>query len=175
MIENVGTDGIGTPPVRDDRNRQKLWSHLRDTDVQLIGSDHAPHQSHEKDRNPLDVAPGMPQLETALASLFDAASRDVVGVERIVELYAEFPARLHGLFPTKGSLRVGTDADFVVVDTEAEWTVDAEDFESKGAYSPFHGETLTGQPIFTYQRGNRIAEGMETINNPGDGNFLHPS
>ena len=76
-IERVGTHGIGTPPARDAANREALWDRVTGGDVDLFGSDHAPHELHEKERAPTDVAPGMPQLETALPFLLDAVSRQL--------------------------------------------------------------------------------------------------
>jgi len=171
-IERVGTHGIGTPPVRDADNRAALWDRVTGGDVDLFGSDHAPHRLEEKERPPLEVAPGMPQLETALPFLLDAAARGRIDLATIAEKYAERPARIHGLYPRKGTLRVGADADFVVVDPEAEWTVDADAFASAGAYSPFDGMDLTGRPVATYQRGVKIAEGMDPVAEPGRGEFL---
>jgi allantoinase len=173
-IERVGTHGIGTPPVRDAPNRKALWDRLAAGDVQLLGSDHAPHLLEEKDRPPLEVAPGMPQLETALPFLLDAADRGRLSLPTIAELYAERPARLHGLYPQKGTLQVGADADFVIVDTEATVTVDPTTFESAGEYSPFEGQTLTGRPVVTFQRGDRIATEMKTVADPGQGRLYTP-
>ena len=173
-IRRVGTHGIGTPPVGDAANREALWSRLADGNVDLLGSDHAPHLLGEKEKPPLDVAPGMPQLETALPSLLDAVTDGLLTVADIAELYAERPARIHGLYPKKGTLQVGADADFVVVDTDEEWTVDADDFESNGPYSPFDGQTLTGRPVLTYQRGERIAEDMDVISKAGSGRRVTP-
>jgi allantoinase len=174
-IRRIGTYGIGTPPVRDTANRSALWDHLTNGNVDLLGSDHAPHRHSEKEQPPLEVAPGMPQLETALPSLLDAVAAGRLTFTDVVELYAERPARLHGLYPKKGTLQVGADADFVVIDMDAEWAVNANDFESTGSYSPFDGKTLTGRPVCTYQRGERIAEDMNAIANPGDGRGLTPS
>ncbi len=171
-IEEAGTEAIGTPPARDEANRQALWEHLRDQSIDLIGSDHAPHLLEEKHRPPTEVAPGMPQLETALPFLLDSAERDQISLSTIHEVYSKRPAQLHGLYPKKGTLQVGADADFVVVDMEAQWTVDASQFESYGKYSPFDGKTLTGKPVLTYQRGTPIATGGTTTAEPGQGLFL---
>jgi allantoinase len=171
-LEEIGTYGIGTPPARDAANRETLWDRLTGGDVDLLGSDHAPHQLAEKERPPLEVAPGMPQLETALPSLLDAAARGRLSLPQIAALYAERPARLHGLYPRKGTLQVGADADFVIVDPDAEWTVDAEAFASNGRYSPFDGRTLTGRAVATYQRGRRVATTDGVTADPGSGQFL---
>ncbi len=172
-LRDVGTRGIGTPPVRTAANREALWQHFENDQVDLLGSDHAPHTLDEKDREPLAVAPGMPQLETALGALLDAVHAGRTTLPAVVRRYAERPARVHGLYPRKGTLQVGADADFVVVDPEREWTVDATAFESEGKYSPFDGWQFTGMPVEVYQRGRKIAEELETLNEPGDGTWVH--
>lgn len=174
-IERVGPHGIGTPPARDRANQNALWERVTNGAVDLFGSDHAPHQLVEKERSPTEVAPGMPQLETALPFLLDAANRGRLSLSTIVEAYAERPARIHGLYPEKGSIQVGADADFVVVDMGEEWTVDADAFKSAGNYSPFDGMTLTGRPKRTYQRGTQITAEMEVTADAGQGRFLTPN
>ncbi len=173
-IETVGPHGIGTPPARDEANRAALWDRVTAGTVDLFGSDHAPHQLAEKERAPTAVAPGMPQLETALPFLLDALNRDRISIGTIVEAYAERPARIHGLYPKKGALQIGSDADFVIVDPDAEWTVEPAQFHSAGAYSPFAGMTLTGKPISTYQRGTQVFDGEVVTGEAGYGQFLTP-
>ncbi|RQG88049.1 hypothetical protein EA462_14460 [Natrarchaeobius halalkaliphilus] len=168
-VAAIGTAAIGTPPARDSQNFEGLWTHLRNGDVQLLGSDHAPHRLEERDQPPLEVPPGMPQLETAVPAMLEAIDRGRLSVEKLVELYAESPARLHGLYPRKGTIRPGADADLVVVDPDREWEVDATRFESAADYSPFDGMTLTGMATAVYQRGTMIAKGGETVSEPGDG------
>jgi allantoinase len=168
-IAEVGTHGIGTPPVRDAANLAALWDRVRAADVQLFGSDHAPHLREEKERPPLEVAPGMPQLETALPFLLDAVADGRLTYADVVERYAERPARLHGLYPRKGSLAVGADADFVVVDPGTTWEVDASGFASAADYSPFDGASLAGRPALVYRRGERVAETGAVLAEPGDG------
>lgn len=170
----IGTRGIGTPPVRSADNRQRLLEQFDGGTISLMGSDHAPHTVAEKDRRPLEVAPGMPQLETALPVMLDMVNQGRTSVDRVVEAYAEAPARLHGLYPRKGTLAVGADADFNVLDMDRTVTVDPDSFESTARYSPFEGCELTGMPVLTYQRGRKIAEGMHVVNDPGDGVYLTP-
>jgi len=174
-LTEVGTHGIGTPPARSPDNREALWEALRAGDVDLLGSDHAPHTLAEKERSPLEVAPGMPQLETALPALLDGVAEGRCTVADVVALYAERPARIHGLYPRKGTIRVGADADFVVVDPEAAWEVDPSTFESAGRYSPYAGRTLTGRPVATYQRGRKVAADTTALADPGSGRELDPA
>jgi dihydroorotase-like cyclic amidohydrolase len=114
----------------------------------------------------------MPQLETALPFLLDAVADGRLTCADVVERYAERPARLHGLYPRKGSLAVGADADFVVVDPGATWEVDASGFASAADYSPFDGASLAGRPALVYRRGERVAETGSVLADPGDGRRL---
>ncbi len=168
-LEDVGTPGIGTPPVRDPENRRRLIDRFASGRAQLLGSDHAPHTLAEKQSPPLEVAPGMPQLETALPVLADMVGDGRIPLSMIVECYSRAPARLHGLYPEKGSLQVGTDADLVVLDPNAQTTVDPSTFESKAPYSPFDGRTFTGAPTKVFQRGELIADNQTCLATPGDG------
>ncbi len=173
-ISEIGVYGIGTPPVRDAANREGLWERLHDGAVQLFGSDHAPHGTTEKEARPLEVPPGMPQLETAVPAMLDAVARGRLSVRELVSCYAERPARLHGLYPQKGTIQPGSDADLVVVDPDRTWTVDAAAMETAADYSPFDGMTVSGMPVAVYQRGRQIAAEMEALGEPGDGEQLEP-
>jgi allantoinase len=171
-LMEIGTVGIGTPPVRSASNRDELQRRVDKAEFSLIGSDHAPHTLAEKNRDPLDVAPGMPQLETALGVLLDTAYRNKFTIKQIIQSYSEFPARQHGIYPQKGTLSIGSDADFVVIDPDRQWTVDPDEFESEANYSPFSGKELVGMPIQVFQRGQCVAEEMKVINDPGSGEHL---
>jgi len=156
-LREIGTEGLGTPPVRSPANRERLWKCLNDGRVDTIATDHAPNMLDEKSGSPTEVSPGMPQLETALPFLLTAANDGRTTVERIVALYAERPAKLLGLYPTKGTLAVGADADIVVADMDAEWTVDPSEFESSAKYSAFDGWTFSASVAKTFVRGVEIA------------------
>lgn len=175
QLKDIGTVGIGTPPVRGTENKHRLNEALESGKIQLVGSDHAPHTLSEKHRPPTEVAPGMPQLETALPVLFDAIFDEQLSLPRVVDAYSTEPAKRHGLFPRKGTIRVGSDADLVIVDPDRETMVNAKEFESAASYSPFDGWTLTGSPKLVYQRGELIARGGECFAAAGDGIDLSSS
>jgi len=169
QLADIGAVGIGTPPVRGTENKRRLGAALESGEIQLIGSDHAPHTLKEKRRAPLEVAPGMPQLETALPVLLDAVFEGQLSLSRVIEAYATTPAKRHGLFPKKGTIRIGSDADLVIVDPERETKIDSAEFESAASYSPFDGWTLPNFPVSVYQRGELIAREGECLAAPGDG------
>jgi allantoinase len=167
-LKDIGTTGLGTPPVRSPENRERIWDCFNDGRVDTMATDHAPRFDEEKDRDPIDVGPGMPQLETALPLLLTGVNDGRTTVERVVETYARRPAELLGL-PRKGSLEIGSDADFVAVDMDAEWTVDPDDFESRAKYSPFDGWTFTARPTHTFVRGREVAVDMAATDaTPGE-------
>jgi len=97
---------------------------------------------------------------------------DRVSLERVVEVFATNPAKITGLYPRKGSLQVGTDADFAIVDLTAEYTLSNDDVVTKCGWTPFDGMTITGKPTATYVRGNPIVVDGEIVGETGYGEFV---
>jgi dihydroorotase len=164
-----------TPPARarTPRDLDAMWDALADGRIHHISTDHAPSPPEQKTAGSIwDVHFGLPGVDTTLPVLLDAAHRGRVSYERVVEAYAEAPARAYGLWPTKGAIRVGGDADLVLVDPDASWTVRDEDVRSKAGWSPYAGRTFVGAAIATYVRGRRVARGRGDIAGPGAGRFV---
>jgi dihydroorotase-like cyclic amidohydrolase len=113
---------------------------------------------------------GLPGIDTTFAFLLDGASTGRLSYERVVEVYSERPARLYGL-ARKGRLEPGADADLVLVDPKARWTVADDDIRSKAGWSAFSGRTLVGRPVRSYLRGRAITGAREIVAEPG-GAFL---
>jgi dihydroorotase len=150
-----------TPParIRTDEERQLMWETLREGIYSHIATDHAPSTLDQKSQGDIWSAPfGLPGLDTTLPFFLDAALSGKIEVEDVVRLYSNAPARRYGLFPEKGSLEVGSDADFVLVDPEGRWEVRDEDIVSKAAWSPFTGRRFQGSIVATYLRGRLVAE-----------------
>jgi len=161
-VDEVGERARIWPPLRSRADVEFAWNALRDGAVDLVGSDHSPHAAVEKDR-PLDhpdgaPPPGFPGLETALAALLTGPHPEHAGLDlqRIIEVYAETPARWMGLGDRKGHLRVGADADAVIVDTSTPHVVDVDAQLTKSKTSPFHGVALRGQVLATVVRGETV-------------------
>ena len=161
-VDEVGERARIWPPLRSRADVEFAWNALRDGGVDLVGSDHSPHASVEKDR-PLDhpdgaPPPGFPGLETALAVLLTGPHPEHAGLDlqRVIEVYAEAPARWMGLADRKGHLRVGADADAVIVDTAPRRIMDAGAQLTKSKTSPFHGIALRGQVLEAVVRGETV-------------------
>jgi dihydropyrimidinase len=116
---------------------------------------------------------GLPGIETRPSVLFsEGVSRGRFSVNRFVELVATNPAKIFGLFPQKGSLSIGSDADLVVFDPEKEWVVDYQHLHQQVDYSPYDGMRIKGTPVLTISRGEIIAEVGEPKVERGRGRFI---
>lgn len=112
-------------------------------------------------------------METLLPLLLDCASKGWIPLERVVQVSSENPARIYGLYPRKGSLQVGADADFVIVDLASSYHLKGEDLHSKHPITPYEGWRVQGKPLVTYLRGCRIAQEGKVLEAP-IGRVLRP-
>ncbi len=164
-----------TPPAhaRSATELEMMWRALADGMIQIISSDHAPSTAAQKREGSIwDVHFGLPGLDTTLPILLDGAKAGRLSYERIAAVYSEMPARTYRLYPRKGRLEPGSDADIILVDPTERWTVRDEEIVSRAGWSPFSGRTLTGRAVQTYLRGSLIVDHGEVIGKPGIGQFL---
>ena len=164
-----------TPPARarTAADLEAMWSAVADGRVDYLSSDHAPSTIEQKRSGSIwDVHFGLPGVDTTFSVLLDGARAGKLTYERVVAVYSELPARLYGLWPAKGRLEPGADADIVLVDPAAAWTVANDDIVSKAGWSPFAGRTLVGRAVRTYLRGTLVAAGGAVVSEPGAGRFL---
>jgi allantoinase len=159
--ESIGdgrTEWKCAPPIRSAANRDALWRALAAGDLDLIASDHSPAPPELKctDSGSFTAAwGGIASLQLALPIVWSGARMRGFSLTQLAGWMSAAPARLAGL-PRKGAIEVGGDADFVVLDTEAEWTVDAASLHHRHPLTPYAGERLTGRVRATYLRGERI-------------------
>lgn len=159
-----------TPParMRSSRDESDMWDLLRRGALTHISTDHAPSTLEQKaDGDLWDVHFGLPGLDSTMPLLLDAAAREQITYEDVVRVYSRNPARTYGLWPRKGELIVGADADFVLVDPAVRWTLRNEDVISKAGWTPFHGREITGRVVRTYLRGALSARDGEAVASSG--------
>ncbi len=159
------------PPLRAQEDVDALWKEVNAGAVTSIASDHAPHLREEKQGDYWSAPSGVPGLETMLPLLLDAASRNRVSLEKIVELACYNPALKFGL-KYKGRLEKGCDADFVLVDLREETVVEEERLYTKCGWSPFAGMRLKGKIKSVFLRGKLVYDGEHLVARPGGGNSL---
>ncbi|RYY47947.1 MAG: dihydroorotase [Sphingomonadales bacterium] len=151
----LGSYAQMNPPIRSGAHRDGLWEWLRQGVPDVIGSDHAPHTIEEKARPYPDSPSGMPGVQTLLPLMLNHVAEGRLTLQRLIDLTSAGPQRVFGI-AGKGRIATGYDADFTVVDLKAQWTVEDSWLASRCGWSPFSGMTLTGKPIGTIVRGNRV-------------------
>ena len=175
---------VMTPPLRSTDDQKHLWRALRYDDLQVIATDHCPFCMKEghlgyrlqkmRGKDDFSLIPnGAPGIETRLVSLFDiGVMQGRLSLNRFVELTATTPAKLFGLFPKKGTIAVGSDADVVLFDPAATQTVHAKDLHSNCDYTLLEGRTLRGRVEKVFLRGQLIVDGPTWLGREGMGRFV---
>ena len=162
------------PPIRMREHVEYLWTELNRGHVECVATDHAPHSLEEKERsNVWEGVGGFIGVETLLPLLLDCVAKDRTSLERAVRISSENPARLYGLYPRKGSLEVGADADFALVDLKASYRLSDSALHSKHPVSPYNGWRVRGRPVATYVRGLCVVREGELLSPPA-GQMLRP-
>lgn len=168
-LDRIGA--FGTPFAHSDRDNARYMDALRSGIIDVVATDHAPHSREEKLLGASDawLAPtGYPAVETMLPLLIDAVLKGHLSFERVAAITSENPARICSLL-NKGAIAIGNDADFVIVDPDAECTIDEGTLHSKAGWSPFHGRSLRGRVRRTYLRGEEISRDGEMVTNSPTG------
>jgi dihydroorotase len=151
-VKDYDTNAKVNPPLRTKKDVDAIKEGLKDGTIDIIATDHAPHNRDEKLRE-FDLAPsGISGLETALGLSLRLVDEGILNINQLIEKMSVNPAQILGI-SSKGSLKPGSDADVTILDTKKETRVDAEKFVSKGKNTPFHGWILKGMPIITISKG----------------------
>ena len=145
------------PPVREAGNQEPLWAALADGAIDLIATDHAQHAIEEKTRNDIwTVDAGFPGVETQMPLMLTAVNAGRMSICDYVRLAAAAPAKIWGLYPKKGTIQPGADADIAIVDLAREWTIDDAKLQSRAKITPWHGRPVRGLPVHTLVRGRFV-------------------
>jgi len=174
--EPDGAKYAGAPPLREAADLDRLWHGLRFGDVDTLATDHAPWMLADKldpTQTAMDLRQGVADLETYLPMLFSAGvASGRISVEQFVAVTATNPAKLFGLYPRKGTIAVGADADLVLWDRAATRTIDGASMHSRSDFSPYDGWEVTGWPAYTVSRGEVVAEGARIVAAAGRGELV---
>ncbi|MGI5965728.1 MULTISPECIES: dihydroorotase [Anaerotruncus] len=165
-----------TPPMNTAEKVEELWKLFDLGYVTTIGSDHCPYPKEQKlpgEKNIWDAPNGIPGVETSLRLMLNGVSQKKTTLNRIVECMCENPAKLYGVFPKKGHIAVGADADLVLLDMDKEEVISNDRIVSKCKWSPFDGKTVKGVPAAVYLRGKLVAKDGKFVGQVGYGQFVH--
>lgn len=182
-----GAKYICSPPIRERANQEHLWTALAVDDLQAVSTDHCPFCMNEGYKglpvqkqlgigNFAKIPNGVPGVENRLHLLYKGGVVDRGwSVNRFVQLVSTAPAKLMGLFPRKGTIAVGSDADIVVWDPNRPYTISAQTHFMRVDYNPYEGMTIPGSPAYVFSRGQMVFEGDTFVGRPGYGQFLKRS
>ena len=182
-LDKPGFEGakcICSPPPRDAANQQVIWDGLENGVFQVFSSDHAPFRFDDPQGKKLGgeqaafryVPNGIPGLETRLPLLFSAGVRGGrIDLNRFVALTATNPAKIYGLYPRKGTIAIGSDADLVIWDPEQRRSIRNRDLHHNVDYTPYEGIEVQGWPVLTLSRGEIVQRDGQPVKAPGRGQF----
>ena len=175
-----GAKYVFTPPLREKWNQEELWRGLAQDHLQVISTDHCPFcfkEQKELGRDDFTKIPnGGPGVETRLSLVYNGGVRTgKITLNRFVELVSTAPAKMFGLFPRKGAITVGSDADVVLFDPEAEATISASTHHMRIDYSLYEGWRVRGVPRKVFSRGRLIVDGDTFLGRAGAGSFVRRS
>ena len=162
--ETLGSIIRVNPPVREAHHQAALWEALKDGTIDMIATDHAPHDPEEKRRDDIWTADcGFPGVETQMQLMLTQVHNGRLTLEDYVRMAAGAPARAFGLFPRKGAIAVGADADIAFVDMERRHVIRAAELHSRGKITPFEGMETVGLPVHTMVRGRFVMKDRSLV------------
>lgn len=170
--KRIGVDMKVFPPVRSADDRKTLWNGLLNGTIDMIATDHAPHTSKEKEGGLWAAAAGTIGVETSVPLMLTQVNNGLLTLNKYVQLASEAPARIWGLYPQKGSLLVGTDADFTVVDMNCHYIIQNKGLHGLSQQGPFDGYAVTAAPWATIVRGGVVMLEGKLLGQPGYGQML---
>jgi dihydroorotase len=156
---------------------EAVWKGLLDGTLDMIATDHAPHTREEKEpgwTNGWKAHTGTPSAQEYVSMLMTDVNDGMLTIKKAVELLSENPAKVFKLYPKKGAIRIGADADFAVIDMNAELTLNNERIVSKCGWTPYAGKKVKGLPVHTIVRGNFVFEDGKLVGEQGKAQKASP-
>jgi dihydropyrimidinase len=171
-----GAKYVLTPPLREQWHQDELWKGLRSDDLQVVSTDHCAFRFADQKsagRNDFSKIPnGGPGIESRFSLLYTGGvASGAIDMHRLVEIFSTTPAKLFGLFPRKGTIAVGSDADIVIFDPNEEMTLSAATQHMNVDYSMYEGMKVKGVPQVVLSRGKVLIEDGKYMGTPGEGKF----
>jgi dihydropyrimidinase len=171
-----GAKAVMSPPLRARQDQEALWSGLASDDVQVIATDHCPFTLADKARGLDDfsrIPNGAPGIETRIALIYDACVRERrLTLNRFVNVVATAPAKIFGLYPRKGTIAVGSDADIVIFDPNRTMQLSAATHHMRVDYSLYEGRRVSGMVETVLSRGRVVIENTTFVGPVGHGQFV---
>jgi len=173
-MKKVGSILKMNPPVRSRENGEALWKGLLEGTVEVIATDHSPHSAEEKIKeNIWEAIPGFTGVETSIPLMLTQVNEGRLSINTYVKHASENPARLFNLYPLKGTIQIGSDADFTIVDMGKEGVIQSEKLHSRTKITPFDGWRVKGLPVYTIVRGKVVMKDGEVVGKP-QGEYIKP-
>lgn len=174
-VERLGSYALSYYVER--HHYEAVWQGLLDGTLDMIATDHAPHTREEKEpgwTNGWKAHTGTPSAQEYVSMLMTDVNDGKLTIKKAVELLSENPAKVFKLYPKKGAIRIGADADFAVIDMNAELTLNNERVISKCGWTPYAGKKVKGLPVHTIVRGKFVFEDGKLVGEPGGGEKASP-
>ena len=169
---------VFTPPLREKKNQAPLWKAVKDDVLQVVSTDHCPFRFADQKTLGLEtftkIPNGGPGVENRMQLMYHhGVNEGRMSLERFVEVTAEAPAKIFGMYPRKGVLAAGSDADIVIWDPDAKYTIKAATQNMHTDYSIFEGFEVKGNARQVFSRGELVVEGGKFLGKVGRGKYVH--
>jgi len=163
------------PPIREEIHRKSLWDAVGGKTIDMLASDHAPHTADEKSLPIWEAPAGLNGVETIVPLMLNEVNKGRLSLNDFVRLASAAPAKIWGIYPKKGSLQPGADADFTVVDMNKKHKITASESRSKNKLSAYDGMEIQGMPVATIVRGRFVMKDGSLTGAKGYGKLISPA
>ena len=169
---------VVTPPMRKAEDREALWQGIISGDVSLVSSDHCAFPYDEKIKlgqtSFATIPHGAPGVEARIPVVFsEGVSKGRISLEKFVEIVSANPAKIAGIYPQKGAIAIGSDADITIIDPEMEVTLSQKQMHSNCDFSPYDGVKVKGYPVSAISRGKFVIKDSTFVGERGHGKLMH--
>ena len=174
IFEKLGPLAKCAPPIRSSKDVDAMWTALKNQLIDVVASDHAGYTKAKKQfENVFETPFGIPGSETMLTLIHEEGiNKKKIDYPKLVKLLAENPAKIFGMYPRKGTLQVGSDADMVIIDPHKSVTISEDNLHGNSDFSLYDGWRCTGEPVLTMQQGKIVFDNGKLCSQPGDGGFM---